>query len=418
MSQNMKTKKTKRYQKIVVEICRTIVGLVFVFSGFVKAVDPWGFAYKIGEYLAVWDVSHVSFLAIPVSIGISVAEFTLGVCLLLGVYRKVVSWLVFLFMCVMTPLTLYLAVFDPVTDCGCFGDALVITNWQTFFKNTILIIAAFFVLLWYKQMVRLYSRKQRSWVVVIVGIFILSISIYCYRYLPILDFRPYKIGNNIPELMQIPEGAKPDVYKTTLIYEKEGVQQNFTMENYPREDSEWVFVNSINVLIEKGDEPRIHDFTIETEAGDDITDEVLTDSGYTFLLIAHKLEEANDANIANIHSVYNYALKNGYRFLCLTASLPVRIDKWRESTGAKYPFCTTDDVTLKTIVRSNPGLMLIKDGVVINKWSHRRIPSNIDLQVRLENSHMGVPPTNHDVQKVVILALLVIVPLLILKRRK
>jgi len=412
------TRDSKKYKKTVVEICRIVVGLVFVFSGFVKAVDPLGFAYKIGEYLAVWDISQFNFLAMPASTGVSAMEFTLGVCLLAGVYRKIVSLLVFLFMCVMTLLTLYLAIFNPVTDCGCFGDALVVTNWQTFFKNVVLIIAAFFIFCWHKRTARLYSRNQRSWVVMITVVFILGFSIYCYRYLPILDFRPYKIGNNIPELMQIPEGAKQDVYKTTLIYEKEGVRQNFTMENYPKEDSGWTFVDAVHILIEKGYEPPIHDFTIHTETDDDITDEVLTDLGYTFLLIAHKLEKASDTHIADINSVYDYASKNGYRFLCLTASLPIRIDEWRENTGAEYPICTTDDITLKTMIRSNPGLMLIKDGVIINKWSHRCIPSGVDLQVRLEDSPLGVPPTNRDVWKILGSALLLIVLLLILKRKK
>jgi len=412
----MKTKniRSKEYQKTVVEICRILIGLVFIFSGFVKAVDPWGFAYKFQEYLAAWDSSYFDFLALPASFVLSAFEFTLGVCLLVGVYRKVVSWLTFLFMCFMTALTLYLAIVNPVTDCGCFGDALVISNWQTFSKNVVLIIAAIFVLMWYKRMTRLYSRKFRSWTVLFTGIFILSVSAYCYLYSPVLDFRPYKIGNNIPELMKIPEGASPNIYKTTLIYEKDGVQQEFTKDNYPKVGSGWEFIEAYNFLIEKGYEPPIHDFVIRTENDDDITDEVLTDPGYTFLLIAHKLEKADDANIANINSVYDYAVKHGYRFLCLTASLSGPIEEWKASTGAEYPFCTTDNVTLKTIIRSNPGLMLIKNGVIINKWPNRRIPGDVDLQAPLENSALGVVPVNRDIPHVLLLALVLVIPLTIL----
>ena len=412
----MKTKDThlKEYQKTAVAICRIVVGLVFIFSGFVKAVDPWGFAYKISDYLAVWDFSFFDFLALPASFFLSAFEFTLGVCLLTGIYRKIVSWLTFLFMCFMTVFTLYLAIFNPVSDCGCFGDALIISNWQTFYKNVVLIIATFFLFLWYRRMPRMYSRKYRLRVVVVIVAFILSVSTYCVLYLPVLDFRPYKIGNNIPELMQIPKGANSDVYETTLVYEKDGVRQDFTMTNYPKENSNWTFVEAINVLIKKGYEPPIHDFTIRTDTGDDITDEVLADEGYTFLLIATNLEKADDANIANINSVYDYSVEHGYRFLCLTASIPYSINEWKESTGAEYPFCTTDGITLKTIIRSNPGLMLIKGGVIINKWPGRCIPGDADLQVPLENSALGVSPANHDVRNVLLLALALFIPLLII----
>ena len=414
---------SKKNQKIVVEICRLFVGLVFVFSGFVKAVDPLGFAYKFQEYLDAWNSSFFDFLALPASFSLSAFEFALGVCLLAGVYRKIVSLLTFLFMCIMTLFTLYIAIVNPVTDCGCFGDALVISNWQTFFKNVVLIIAAFFLFRWYKQMNRLYSRKYLSWVVAFSVVFILGISSYCFRYLPVLDFRPYKIGNNIPELMQIPEGASSNKYETTLVYENQGgVRENFTMENYPKEGSGWTFIETHNVLIQKGYEPPVHDFIIRTEAREDITEEVLADDGYTFLLIAHKLEKADDANIANINSVYDYAVEQGYRFLCLTASLPPSIQEWEESTGAEYPFCTMDDTTLKTMIRSNPGLMLIKAGVIINKWPNRRIPGGAELQAPLENSTLSVSPVNHDVRNVLLLALTFIVPLLILwifgKKRK
>jgi len=229
-----------------------------------------------------------------------------------------------------------------------------------------------------------------------------------------LDFRPYKIGNNIPELMQVPEGAGPKV-ETTLIYEFEGIRQKFTMEDYPKEGSGWTFVEAINVVVKKGYEPPIHDFVIRTQTDDDIADEVLNDEGYTFLLIAHDLEKTNDSNIANINSVYDYAVAHQYRFLCLTASLPGPINEWTESTGAAYPFCITDNVTLKTIIRSNPGLVLIKGGTIINKWPNRRIPGDDQLQAPLDESPIGVMPANHGVRIVLLLVFAFIIPLLIMQ---
>ncbi|GHS98093.1 hypothetical protein FACS189421_06050 [Bacteroidia bacterium] len=410
----MKTNRTipSKYKKIIVEVCRVLIGLVFIFSGFVKAVDPLGSAYKFHDYFAAMGLQWLDFSVLPAAFFLSALEFSLGLCLLAGVYRKIVSWLVLLFMCFMTPLTLYVAIANPVTDCGCFGDALVITNWQTFYKNIVLIIAAILVFLWRKQMTRLFSKKCRSLVALFTVVFILGVSLYCYAYLPVLDFRPYKIGNNISELMQIPEGAETDVYETTFIYEKEGVQQKFSMDNYPKGDTGWTFVETINTLIKKGYEPPIHDFTITTEEGDDMTGEILTDAGYTFLLIAHKLEEADDSNVDKINTLYDYARQNEYRFICLTSSLPEQITEWKESTGAEYPFCTMDDIALKTIIRSNPGLMLLHDATIVNKWAGREIPGEKDLQSPLENSSVGVPPVNQDVRNILLLALILLIPLI------
>lgn len=367
-----------KLKKIIVETCRVLLGVVFAFSGFVKAVDPLGSAYKISDYFAAWGLHALDFLALPGSFFQSAMEFALGVFLLAGVYRKITAWLILLVMCFMTPLTLYLAIANPITDCGCFGDALVITNWQTFYKNIVLLAAAAVVFLWHKRMSFLFPKKARFFVLTVTFLFIIGFSLYCYTCLPVLDFRPYKIGNNISEGMKIPEGAETDVYETTFIYAKDGVEQAFTIDNYPKEDSGWSFVDSKSKLIKKGYEPPVHDFVITTEQGDDITDEILADENYTFLLIAHKLEKANDSHIDKINEIYDYAKQHGYNFICLTASIPSEIQRWKENTGAEYPFCTMDDITLKTIIRSNPGLLLIKKGTVLNKWPNRRIPKEIE----------------------------------------
>ncbi|MDR1683137.1 MAG: DoxX family protein [Candidatus Symbiothrix sp.] len=368
-----------KFKKIIVEIARILLGCTFVFSGFVKAVDPLGGAYKFHDYFAAWGIDWLDFLSLPASFGLSALEFTLGICLLLGVYRIIVSWFILAFMAFMTLLALYLAIYNPVTDCGCFGDALVITNWQTFYKNLILIALAIIVFVWNKKITRFVPKKIQKWATTCIILFILGVSYYCYTHLPILDFRPYKIGNNIRELMEIPDDAEQDVYETALIYEKNGVQQKFSLTDYPKNDTAWKFVETINTLIKKGYEPPIHDFTITTENGDEITDVVLNDTSCTFLLIAHKLEKANDSHIDKINNIYDWANDNNYRFLCLTASTADEIEAWRTSTGAEYPFCITDDVTLKTIIRSNPGLVLIKDAVVIDKWPNSCLPMEKEI---------------------------------------
>jgi uncharacterized membrane protein YphA (DoxX/SURF4 family) len=404
----------EKYKKLIVETCRVILGLVFIFSGFVKAVDPLGFTYKIQDYLLAFGLDFFSFLALPASIFLAALEFILGVCLLVGVYRKVVSFLVMALMCFMTPLTLYLAITNPVTDCGCFGDAWVITNWETFFKNLFLLPASILVFIWCKQMTCLFSKRSRSLVALYTTLFIVGVALYSYLYLPILDFRPYKIGNNIIELMTIPEGAPTDEFVTTFIYEKDGEQREFSIDNYPKGDSGWTFVSAKSELIKKGYEPPIHDLLITDEDENDITDIILEDPNYTFLLIAYNLKKANDSNIDKINAIYDYANRYNYNFYALTFSTPTEINDWKLSTGAEYPFYTVNDITLKTIIRSNPGLVLMHDATIINKWSDRNLPTDQNLILPLEESKLAVAPTNQDVRKVIFLALILFVPLALL----
>jgi uncharacterized membrane protein YphA (DoxX/SURF4 family) len=408
------------YKKIIVEISRLVLGLVFIFSGFVKAVDPLGSAYKNLDYLSAFGLNVFDVMALPLAFMQIAVEFAMGVCLLLGVYRRIHSILFLAFMCVMTPLTLYLALKNPVTDCGCFGDAWVITNWQTFYKNIVLLAAAVAVFLWYKKITPFYTKRFKFGITLFSYLFIIGVSIYCYVYLPILDFRPYKIGANISQLMEIPEDAPIDEYETTFVYAKDGEEKTFTLSDYPKGDSTWRYVDTKTKLIKKGYESPIHDFTITTENEDDITDDVLSNPSYTFLLIAHKLEKANDAHIDKINEMYDFCLDQDYDFYCLTASLPSEIQEWQASTGAEYPFCTTDDITLKTIIRSNPGLVLLKEGTIINKWSNRRIPGEAAWMQPLEDSLWGQIPPDHNTRNVVLLGsafILVLLGLFLLDRR-
>ncbi|MDR2622346.1 MAG: DoxX family protein [Dysgonamonadaceae bacterium] len=402
------------YKKIIVEISRIVVGAVFVFSGFVKAIDPWGSIYKIEDYLEAFELGFLDFTALPFAFILFAIEFGIGICFLLGVYRRSNTILALLFMIVMTPLTLYLAIKNPVTDCGCFGDALVLTNWQTFFKNLPLLLMAICLYLWYKLITPVFTKKCDSLITFWVYVFIIGVALYCFRYLPVLDFRPYKVGTHIPALMEIPEDAEQPVFDTKLIYSKNGIQREFTIADYPRNDSTWVFVNSKTVTIKKGYEPPIHDFSFTTGEGNDITDNVLTDPDYTFLLVAHKLEKAADNNVDKINDIYDYTRNFGYKFYALTSSLPIEIREWTKNTGAEYSFCTMDDVTLKTIIRSNPGLLLLKNGTIINKWPNRALPNLSETNTPLDNSDIGKIPENHNGRKIVSISLVLIIPLLAL----
>lgn len=401
-------------KKIVVEISRAILGIVFVFSGFAKAIDPLGGAYKIQDYLTAFGFADFNSAAIFFSFLQAAFEFGVGVCLLIGVYRLFNSLMALLIMLFMTPLTLYVAITNPVTDCGCFGDALVISNWSTFYKNIFLLIAAIIVFIWNHLMTPLFTWKRYFSTSIWIYIFIFGVSYYCYNYLPLVDFRPYKIGANIPEKMQIPEDAPEDKWEVKLHYSKDGEVKEFTMEDYPRGDSTWTFVDSESTLIKKGYQPPIHDFTVVNSDNDDITDDILSNPSYTFLLIAHKIDEASDKNVDKINDIYDFSHENGYDFYALTASLDKEKQEWVESTGTEYPFCSTDDITLKTIIRSNPGLLLIKEGTIIKKWPNTCLPDDVELNKLIEQTNAGKIPAVHHSRNLFILFLILFIPLALL----
>lgn len=380
----MESKQLHRIIGTWTNICRFFLAIVFIFSGFVKAVDPLGTQYKIQDYLEVFGWASVvpAFLPFLASVVLAMLEFCLGGYLLFGIRRRITTTLMLLSMGVMTPFTLWLALANPISDCGCFGDAVTLSNWETFGKNVFLLVAAISIFKWGNRITPLVTKRFDWLVALYTFLYILGMAFYCYRALPVFDFRPYHIGADIREGMEIPEGAKPTVYETRFILRKGQVEKEFTLEEYP--DSTWTFVDSKTVVKEQGYEPPIRDFSIiRQEDGEDITDEVLNDD-YVFLLVAHQLNQADDSSIDLINELYDYSMEYGYKFYCLTSSTDEDIEDWQERTGAEYPFCLMDNITLKTMIRSNPGLMLLKKGVVINKWSVNHLPDEYVLTDRLE----------------------------------
>lgn len=400
--------------KVGISLCQFLLGAAFVFSGFVKAVDPLGFFYKLQDYLTAFGLIEWFPSGLPLLLGIvlSATEFCVGVFLFLGIRRKIATTLALLLMSVMTPLTLYLALENPVSDCGCFGDAWVLTNWQTFGKNIVLLLAAGTVFKWRARLVRFVTYKLEWMLSMYTILYVFALSSYCLRNLPILDFRPYKIGANIKAGMELPEGAKPSVFETRFVLEKNGERREFTLDDYP--DSTWTFVESRTVLKEKGYEPPIHDFSmLSLDSGEEITDSVLSDKGYTFLLVAHRMESADDGNIDLINEIYDYSVERGYGFYALTASSEEEIELWRDKTGAEYPFCQMDDITLKTIIRSNPGLLLLKEGTILNKWSNGQLPDEYVLSDDLEKLPLGERKQVSDVHTMGYVLLWFFVPLML-----
>ena len=406
-----------KLKSILVNLSRTLLALTFIFSGFVKAIDPLGSQYKIAEYLEAAQLSAYipDWAQLILSVGLSAIEFTLGVMLLLAIRRRLASKLSLTMMVVMTLVTLWLTVSNPIQDCGCFGDAIHLTNTQTFIKNLILLTAAIILACWPLYQVRFVSKTNQWIAFYFTIVFIVTASTLSLYHLPIFDFRPYYIGQNIKKGMEIPKGAKLTTYKTTFICEKNGVTKEFTENDYPYNDSTWVFKDTHQEILEKGYEPPIHDFSITDEkTGEDLTDSILTKNGYTFLLIAPVLERADDSNFGEIDAIYEYAKENGYGFYGLTASTDKAVKHWRDITGAEYPFYTTDGTTLKTIIRSNPGLVLLYKGTIINKWSHNDLPKQAELNAPLSLIEIGREPENETWTKIVLILICYIFPLTLL----
>lgn len=406
-----------KIKSILVNLSRALLALTFIFSGFVKAIDPLGSQYKIAEYLEAVQLSAYipDWAQLILSVGLSAIEFTLGMMLLLAIRRRLACKLSLIMMVVMTLVTLWLTVSNPIQDCGCFGDVIHLTNTQTFIKNIILLTAAIILACWPLYQIRIVS-KTNQWIAFYFTIFfIVTASTLSLYHLPIFDFRPYYIGQNIKKGMEIPKGAKLTTYKTTFICEKNGVTKEFTENDYPYNDSTWVFKDTHQEILEKGYEPPIHDFSITDEkTGEDLTDSILTKDGYTFLLIAPVLERADDSNFGEIDAIYEYAKENGYGFYGLTASTDKAVKHWRDITGAEYPFYTMDGTTLKTIIRSNPGLILLYKGTIINKWSHNDLPKQAELNAPLTLIEVGREPENETWTKIVLILICYIFPLALL----
>lgn len=358
--------------KFIKYFFRFLVGGLFLFSGVVKGIDPMGIVYKFQDYFNAFHLDFLSPAALVFAIALSLLEFVVGVSILFKQYYRAGVFTATVLMTIFTPFTLMLAIFNPVSDCGCFGDAIKLTNWQTFFKNLIFIIPTLSL---FSQVVKEKSSALSNGrclsVLMGAAIFFVLFAIFNLRYLPILDFLPYKIGTNIPEGMTIPENAEPDRYETTFIYEKEGVRQEFSIDNYPADDTLWNFVEAKSRLISKGYTPPIHDFYMLSSEGNDVTADILSSKNYTLLLLSKRIEEAKKGYLEKMIAIKDVAQAAGVDFYLVTASSDNEAAIW-----ANDNYLLMDETVIKTMIRTNPGIMLLKEGTILGKWSWAH---NIDI---------------------------------------
>jgi uncharacterized membrane protein YphA (DoxX/SURF4 family) len=375
--------------KIIRIVSRITIGLVFLFSGFVKGIDPLGSTYKFQDYFEAFHLEIFHDFALPLAIILSTFELVIGLNMLAGIRMKITSWFLMLFMAFFTLLTLYLAISNPVSDCGCFGDAIKLTNWQTFFKNIIFLVPALIVFFQRNQYGESYGAGS-GWVLSALFLVLgMLLSVYCYRNLPVIDFLPYSTGTHISDRMIIPEGMPNDEYETVLVYQKDGVPKEFTTENYPWQDTAWKWVETRQKLIRKGYEPPIHDFVISTEEGFDMTEEILNDPSYIFLVIARDLDKATPEIFENFSWLAAKQADSGTKLMLITSSPQDQINAFRNTFKPVYPIFTADEITLKTMIRANPGILLLKGGTILGKWHYNNFKAE-------EYIHKNITPVILD----------------------
>ncbi|WP_270593594.1 MULTISPECIES: BT_3928 family protein [Butyricimonas] len=369
--------------RLVKNLCRIIVGIVFIYSGFVKGIDPLGSDYKFTDYFNAFGMGWMNATTLFFSFALSLAEFLIGTALLFNLWVSRMAWGSLLFMAFFTPLTLVLALTNPVSDCGCFGDAMILTNWQTFWKNIILFLLAIMIFVYRKEYKSSLSLMGQFSFLTLAGAGMLCLSIYCYRHLPVLDFRPYAVGKNIMEGMRLPEGAKPDQYEVTLKYKNKqtGEIRSFTEENYPWQDTlNWEYESSSERLVKKGYITPIHDLVIEHPTLGNITEEILEDDNHTILAVAYNLNQSDTQYQPAINRLAEYAREKGIRFYGLTSSTERDIEAYKKRNHVPYEFCTADEIQLKTMIRSNPGVIILREGTILDKWAGKDVPDVKELQ--------------------------------------
>lgn len=366
---------------VAVNICRFLLAATFIFSGLIKANDPLGTVYKLQDYLQAigWLQLPDTFL-LGCAVILAFFEFTLGIYSLFGICRKGISHLTVVFMVLMTLLTVYIAIANPVSDCGCFGDVIILSNKATLAKNIVLLAISIFVCRYYRLQ-KDFLTPNFQWLVMFLSLCaIIGYAIYCIICLPVFDFRPYKVGTNLQEVVMSNTKPKFDV---AIIYEKDGQTLTLTAEDEDP-DSTWTYVETRRIPHAETDLAAA-DFYVTNTEEEDITSDILLNDGYTFLLIIPDLRNADEGCIDKVNAIYEYAQDSQWDFYCLTASSDARDQRyWRDHTGAEYDFSLAEERMLKTVVRGQPGLVLLHNGVILKKWSNYNLPEEEDLKQFLQ----------------------------------
>jgi uncharacterized membrane protein YphA (DoxX/SURF4 family) len=372
--------------KYITYLSRLLVGALFIISGLIKANDAIGFSYKLEEYFAA-DVLNLEFLipfALVMAAAICIVEIVLGVMVLIGSRPKLASWSLLGMIVFFTFLTFYSAYFNKVTDCGCFGDAIKLTPWGSFKKDIILLIFILVIFVKQKTIKPLLKSKMENMLLLIVAFFCFAFVYDTHNHLPKKDFRPYAIGKNITDGMKTCEELElpcPEVAYYYKVKDKStGEEMEILSTEYIEQWEKYDFVSSTDktVVLQEGYEPPIHDFSISI--GDADYTSMVLDEDYAFLLVCYNINKTSNEHQESINKFHSASLENNIAFFALSASSDEDIQKFNLENQVNYQSYFTDETTLKTIVRSNPGLLLLKNGTVVGKWHHNDFPEFETIQ--------------------------------------
>lgn len=367
--------------KYILWFLRIVVGVLFIFSGLVKANDPLGLVYKMQEF---FEALHMAFMipyAFIFSIVMIAFELLAGVALLLGYAFRVFSVLLLLLNMLFTFITAFALFTGTVKECGCFGACIKISNEATFWKDVVLLAFSVILFAYRKRVMPLFGKYTGTAIMVLACFFAFGIQVWALEHLPFYDCLAFKVGNNIPEKMKVPPGSVPDSFASVFIYEKDGVKKEFNETNYPWQDTTWKFVDRKDKLVREGNaEPPIKDFIITDYDGNDLTQSIITNPGYVFLFFVKDAREARTDNMDRIRALIPAAEKYDIPTFVLCSSPKSDALAFRQQQGlGMVPFYQFDGTVSKTAMRSNPGLMLIKNGTIMGKWSYRDFPKSISM---------------------------------------
>lgn len=355
--------------KILTNICRLLLAATFIFSGFVKANDPYGTVYKLEDYFAAMGGMHIpEFITIVMAMGLAFVEFTMGIYLFFGISRKKISRWTVLFMALMTLLTIWIFIYNPVSDCGCFGDVIILSNGETLAKNIILLSCAIFLKRFSKLQTEFVSDRFKWMISVVSMIGILLFSVRCIVKLPLLDFRPFKTGTNLRANYE--SYSNPDNIEVKIVYEKNGNTLELGLDD-DDPDSTWTYVETRRTIKNEKQLSTSNFYFNDAETEEDVTEDILYEEAPLLLLIIPDLNHADESCVDRVNEIYEYAKSNNIPFYCLTGSDDKEAQTyWNEHTGAEYPYFVGDERLLKTVIRANPGLVLMRNGIIKKKWSN------------------------------------------------
>ncbi|WP_295123899.1 BT_3928 family protein [uncultured Chitinophaga sp.] len=358
--------------KLILNLFRIIVGVLFIFSGLIKANDPLGLSYKMDEF---FEVLHMYWM-VPFSLGLSIAmnafEIVAGVAVLLGYRMRIFSLLLLILIIFFTFLTAFANFSGLIKECGCFGDCIKLEANESFWKDVILLVMIVVIFIYRNRIQPLFAGKAAHIVMALAVVFSVCIQWYTLNHLPIVDCLPYKVGNNIPEKMKLPPGAKPDVYKTVLIYEKDGKQEEFNEENYPWQDTTWKYVDRTDKLISKGNaEPAIKDFSLKDFDGADLTSGILSEPSTIYLFLVKSTDEAGSGWEAKMQALEK---QQGIYIYGVTSSNKEQVEAFKKARGINFPFVQMDGTAIKTAGRANVCLIKLEKGTITGKWHYNDIP--------------------------------------------